>query len=146
MFRDHSRTTADNLDYNPKNRQSLASLVTGAVTQLMTLIKGEIESAKRELIGKVKTLGIGIGLLAAAGFFALTLWAVLVTAAILGLNTVFAPWLSALIVAAFFLIVTVVLALIGVAKLKKARSVAPTETIASIKDDVNAVKGVAQYE
>ena len=131
---------------NPKEATSLGALVADTPRLFVQLAKDEVEQAKRELVAKGKKLGVGAGLLGAAAFFALTLWAVLVTAAILGLNEVFAPWLSALIVAGVFLLIVVVLALVGVASIKKGTPVAPEQTIDSVKQDVNAVKGLGKYE
>ena len=131
---------------NPKEGASLGSLVADMPRLFIQLAKDELEAAKRELTAKGKRLGMGAGLLAVAGFFALTLWAVLVTAAILGLNEAFAPWLSALIVAGAFLFLTILFALGGVVLLRRGTPIAPEQTIDSLKQDVNAVKGLGQYE
>ncbi|KAB1654554.1 phage holin family protein [Pseudoclavibacter chungangensis] len=131
---------------NPKKSETIGTLVADTPRLFIQLLKDELEHAKRELIGKGKKAGVGAGLLAGAAFFGLTLWAVLVTAAILGLNEAFAPWLSALIVAAAFLVITALLAGLGIASLKRTGSLAPERTIASVQEDVNALKGVGQYE
>ena len=130
----------------PKEGASLGTLVADTPRLFIKLAKDELEQAKRELIGKGKRMGVSAGLLGAAAFFALTLWAVLVTAAILGLNEVFAPWLSALIVAGVFLLLTVILGLAGALTIKKATPLTPERTISSVKQDLNAVKGLGQYE
>lgn len=131
---------------NPKESASLGQLIADAPRLLIQLAKDEVEQVKRELIAKGVKLGIGAGLLAAAAFFALSLWAVLITAAILGLSEAVAPWLAALIVAGVFLVITIVLALLGVASLRRGTPVAPQATISSLKQDLNAVKGLGQYE
>lgn len=131
---------------NPKEGASLGALVADMPRLFIDLAKDEVEQAKRELMGKGKKLGAGAGLLGAAAFFALTMYAVLVAAAIMGLATVLPDWLSALIVAAFFLVLTAVLALVGVTALRKATPVKPEQTIDSVKQDVNALKGLGQYE
>lgn len=126
----------------PPPKRSLFSLLADVPGLIVDLFRQEIESLKQELIGKAKDAGIGIGLLAAAATFAFFLFAVLITAAILGLSTVFPPWLAALIVAGGLLIITVVLALVGRASIKRSMPPAPTETIESIKDDVRVIKGL----
>lgn len=131
---------------NPKERESLGTLVADTPRLIIQLVKDEIEQAKRELSAKVKHVGLGAGLFAVAAFFALTLWAVLVTAAILGLNEAFAPWLSALIVAGAFLLIVIVLVLIGIFAVRRGMPLAPKQTIDSVKQDVNAVKGLGKYE
>lgn len=131
---------------NPKETTSLGSLVADTPRLFVELLKDELEQFKRELVGKGKKLGVGTGLFGAAAFFALTMWAVLVTAAILGLNEVFAPWLSALIVAGAFLVLVVVLAGIGLLAVKRAMPLKPEDSIRSVKQDMNALKGLGQYE
>ncbi len=123
-------------------KRSLFALLGDVPRLIIDLFRQEIESLKQELIGKAKDAGVGIGLLVVAGAFAFFLLGVLVAAAILGLATVFAPWLAALIVAGGLLIITVVLALIGISTLKRSMPPAPTETIESIKDDVRVIKGL----
>lgn len=135
-----------NLRRNPKERESLGTLIADTPRLIIQLVKDELEHAKREFSAKVKHLGVGAGLFAVAGFFALTLWAVLVTAAILGLNEAFAPWLSALIVAGGFLVLIIVFALAGMLILRRGMPLAPEQTIESVKQDVNAVKGLGKYE
>lgn len=131
---------------NPKKRESVGTLVAETPKLLVQLVKDEIEQGKRELVAKGTKFGIGIGLFAGAAFFALTLWAVLVAAAIMGLNEAFAPWLSALIVAAVFLILVIILALAGLAAVKRAGKLSPERTIESVHEDVDALKGVGDYE
>src|SRR5690606_20574625 len=112
---------------NPKERASLGSPIADTPRVLVQRANDQLERAKRELTAKGKKLGTGVVLLAAAAFFALTLWAVLVTAAILGLNEAFAPWLSALIVAGVFLIIVLVLVLIGISSIKRSLPLTPEE-------------------
>ncbi|GGA68442.1 hypothetical protein GCM10011490_18620 [Pseudoclavibacter endophyticus] len=131
---------------NPKERVSLGTLLADTPRLFVQLAKDELERAKRELTAKGKKLVTGAALLAAAAFFALTMWAVLVTAAILGLNEAFAPWLSALIVAGVFLIFVLGLVLFGVLAIKRSLPLTPEETLDSVKRDVNAVKGLGRYE
>lgn len=127
-------------------KRSLASLVTSLPGQFIGLAKAEIASLKLEMMGKVKGLGVAVGLFAGAAFFALTMYCVLVAAAVMGLAEAFPGWLAALIVAGGFLIVTAILALVGIMILKKALPLKPEQTMKSIQQDVHAVKGVGEYE
>jgi len=70
----------------------------------------------------------------------------LIAAAILGFATIMPGWIAALIVAAILLVVVVVLVLVGVRQVKQGVPPAPTETIKSVKKDVNAIKGVGKRE
>jgi len=128
----------------PTPKRSLFTLLADVPRLIVDLFRQEIESLKQELIGKAKDAGIGIGLLVAAAVFALFLLGVLIAAAILGLATVLPAWAAALIVAGVLLIITVVLALVGIASLKRGMPPAPTQTIESIKDDVRVIKGTSR--
>jgi uncharacterized protein YoxC len=55
-------------------------------------------------------------------------------------------WAAALVVAAALLAIVAILVGIGVAQVKKGVPPAPTETIASVKKDVNAIKGIGMRE
>lgn len=125
-------------------RKGLFKLLSDLPGLLVGLIRAELESLKNEIVGKLKALGIGIGLLVAAALFAFFLLAVLITAAILGIATALPAWLAALIVAAGLLVITIVLVLLGVASIKRGVPPAPTETIESLKLDVNTIKGTGK--
>ena len=133
-------------DDGAKARRSLFELIADLPALFVALLKAELAKLKEELTAKAKYAGVGIGLFAfAAGliFFAL---GCLVAAAILGLALVLPGWASALIVFGGLLLIAAVLALIGVQSLKKMDGVAPQKTIASIQEDVEAVKGMGRYD
>ncbi len=127
-------------------KRSLFGLIADLPHLLTTLVKEEIEQLKNEIVAKLKHAGVGIGLFAGAGIFAFFLLGVLIAAAILGFATVVPGWLAALIVAAILLVIALVLVLIGLAQVKKGVPPAPTETIKSVKKDVNVIKGVGKRE
>ncbi|MGV8894947.1 MAG: phage holin family protein [Rhodoglobus sp.] len=122
-------------------KRSLFALIGAIPTLLVDLIRDEIESLKKEISGKLKDAGIGIGLLAGAAAFAFFALMVLIAAAILGLATVLPAWLAALIIGVVILIIAAVLAMIGIRSVKKGVPPAPTDTIESIKKDVRTIKG-----
>jgi amino acid transporter len=129
---------------NPARKKSLGELLGELPGLLTSLVKDEVEGLKREITSRLAKLGVGAGLFVAAallGFFAL---AVLITAAVLGLATVFAPWLAALIVAGVLLIIVAILVLVGVKSVKKGIPPVPEETVDSLKKDVNAIKGLGR--
>ena len=126
--------------------QSLGELITALPRLFIELLKAELAHLRAEFAEKAKYAGIGMGLFVVAAsllFFAL---GVLVAAAILGLAVVLPGWASALIVFGALLIIAAVLVLIGVSSLKKMNGVAPTETIASVKTDIDALKGLGKYD
>lgn len=122
-------------------KRSLAALIADIPRLLGDLVRGEIESLKSEMVGKLKNAGIGIGLFAGAAFFALFALMVLIAAAVLAFAEILPAWAAALIVAGILLVITAILVLVGVKLLKKGTPPAPTETIESIKSDVRAIKG-----
>lgn len=123
----------------PEHKPSLGQLISQMSEQTARLVRAEIDLAKAELTEKVKAAGIGIGLLAAAGFLAFFAFAVLITVVILALAEAFAPWLAALIVLVAMLLVIAVLALVGVKKLKQGVPPTPQKAIDGVKQDADAV-------
>ncbi len=127
-----------------KARRSLVSLFAELPTLIVQLLKDELENLKRELTSRLAKLGIGVGLLVAAGLFAFFALAVLIAAAVLGLATVLPAWLAALIVAGVLLLLVAILALVGIGSIKKGAPPVPEDAITSIKKDINVVKGLGQ--
>jgi len=128
------------------SRKSVFALIADLPRLVIGQVKNEIEQLKSELIAKLKHAGIGVGLFAGAGLVAFFLFAVLVAAAILAFATIVPGWLAALIVAGILLVIVIVLVLVGLRQVKQGIPPAPTETIKSIKKDVNAIKGVGKRE
>jgi hypothetical protein len=128
----------------PRPKRSLLSLVTDIPALIQELFHREVELLKAELFAKLKALGVGAGLLAGALVVLLFTIGVLLTAAVLALSLVLPGWLSALIVAAFLLIVAGVLALIGYRILKRGIPPVPTESIDSLQKDYRAIRGIGK--
>lgn len=125
-------------------KRSLIELVTSVPTLVRELVQREIDLLKAEMLAKVKALGIGAGLIAVALVVLLGMLGVLLTAAILALSLVMPGWLAALLVAAVLLIVAAILALIGYRVLKKGIPPVPTESIDSVRRDIQAIKGMGK--
>jgi hypothetical protein len=124
----------------PAGGKSVGELVS-EVSELVTrLVKAEIDLAKAEIQGRAEQLGIGAGLLVAAGILSFYLLAAVLATAILALCTVWAPWLASLAVTVVLLLVIVVLALVGIRRLKKGSPPTPTRAIENVQQDIDAVK------
>lgn len=123
-------------------RKSLGDLISETPKLMVELVKAEIDNLKAEVAGKAKGLGVGGALLAVAGVLAVFMLSWLIYAGYEGLNVVFVPWLSALLVAAVLLVLVAILALAGLASIKKNKDFANLEAVDSIKDDVNMVRGL----
>ena len=127
-------------------RRSLVELVTSIPTLVTDLVQREIDLIKAEMTAKLKALGVGAGVLAAAVLLLLAMLGVLLTAGILALSLIMPGWLAALLVAAGLLIIAAILALIGYRVLKKGIPPIPTESIDSLKRDLRAIQGIGKRD
>ena len=127
-------------------RKSVFTLIGELPSIITTLIRDEIEQIKREAITRLKSAGIGVALFAVAAVFLYFAAFPLLAAAVLGIGEALPLWLSALIVGVFLLLIAVILALIGLSRVKKGVPPVPKESVDSVKDDVKAFKGVQQYD
>ena len=135
-----------NTGFNPKTRQSLGTLIGDLPSQVGDLVRAEVDAAKAEFAEKAKNFGIGAGMFAAAAFFGFFAFAVLVALAVIALALVLPLWLATLIVAAVLIAIAAILALVGLNLVKKATAEDPDGVRASLRQDVDALRGVGQYE
>jgi uncharacterized membrane protein YqjE len=106
----------------------------------------EISLAKAELKSKAGLLGFGAGMFGAALVVLGLLVIALVVAAIMGLATVMWPWLAALVVAFFFLVLIAIAVLWGLKKVKQALPLLPEEAIRGIKHDIGVLSQGAEFD
>lgn len=135
--------SSDGRDGDKKTVFSLIGELPGIIT---TLIRDEIEQLKRELITRVKAIGIGAAFFVVAAVLLYFAAFPLMAAIVIGLGQALPYWLSALILGVLLLIIAAVFVLIGVSRLKKGVPPVPKESVDSVKDDVKAFKGVQQYD
>jgi formate hydrogenlyase subunit 4 len=126
--------------------RSLFALISDLPRLLIQLLKAELAHLKAEFAEKAKYAGVGIGLMVVAATLAFFALGTLVAAAILGLAVVLPAWLSALIVAVAILLIAAVLVFAGISSFKRMNGVAPQETLESIHEDAEALKGVGRYD
>lgn len=124
-------------DEPPTGRPSVGELFSRLSEQVARLVRAEIDLAKAELSEKMKHLGAGVGLLAAAGFVAFFALGVLVATIVLALCEAFAPWLAALLTFVILLLMVGALAGIGVKLLKRGVPPTPEKAISGIKQDAD---------
>jgi hypothetical protein len=129
-----------------RDRRSLFQLLRDLPGLFVALLKAELQQLKAELIRKAISAGIGIGLFVVAAALLFFMLGTLVAAAVLGIAVALPGWAAALIVAGGLLILAGFFGLVGMLVLKRGMPPAPTETIESIKKDVNAVKGLGDYD
>ncbi len=123
---------------------SIVQLVTDLPNRVTELVHAEFQLIKTEVIGKLKGLGIGAGLIAGAVLVLGFMVGVLLTAAILALSLVIPGWLAALLVAALLLIVAAILGLIGWLVLRREIPPIPAESISSLQSDVRVIRGLGR--
>ena len=120
---------------------TIGRLVSDASRDLSSLITNEIKLAKSELQVSIKAGGLGIGLFAAAGFFALMSLIMLSVAIAYFINWnghgLSLHW-AFLIVFGFYLLLAAVLAFVGIRKVKKVR--APQKAIAQAQETKQILK------
>ncbi len=109
------------------------ALFGNIVGRYQTMLKIELERAKADVSAKLKQIGIGSALLAVAYLFAFFALPLLLTAAVAGLSTVWPVWLSALVLGGAVIVIMLILAAIGVSKIKKNKDLTPTESVENIK-------------
>jgi len=119
---------------------SVAQLVERMSAQVSALVRDEMALATAEMKRKGAQVGIGVGLGGAGGVLALLGLGALVAAAVLGLASVVAAWLAALIVGVVLLALAGGLALAGIGQVRDATPPLPEQAVQSTKRDIETVK------
>jgi uncharacterized membrane protein YqjE len=120
--------------------RSLGELLKQLSEQTTRLVHQELELAKAELQQKGKEAGAGAGMFGGAGALGLAALGALTACFILALDAVMPAWLAALLVAVDYGIVAFVLVKQGQASMKRATPPVPTQTIETVKEDVEWAK------
>ncbi len=125
--------------------KSLGEIVADVTAKVQLLVREEIELAKAEVSTKVKKLGTGIGMATAALVTLLFFSIVRFIGLSYLVNDLFnweesSEWAGFLIVAGFFLLLTILLVLLGVRLIKKGSPPAPEMAI----EEAKATKAVLE--
>lgn len=121
--------------------RSTADLVRDVAEATSHLVRDELRLATAEMRVKTRRVGLGAGLAGAASLCALLAVMVLVAAAVLAIALVLPGWLAALIVAGSLLAIAAVAAALGKFEIGRATPAMPEKAVASIHEDVEAVRG-----
>ena len=116
--------------------RSLGELLRQLSEQTTRLVHQELELAKAERPQKGRPAGARGGMFGGAGALGLAALGALTACFILALDAVMPAWLAALIVAVVYGIITFVLVKQGQARAKQAIPPVPTQTIETVKEDV----------
>lgn len=133
--------------------ESLKSSVKNAKAQvegLKELVPQQLSDEIKLGTTLLKSKGLNLGVAAGLAAGALVLVLLFVIAVVVTLVNVLAIWLpgwaAALIVAGFFLILALILALIGYRKVKKALPLTPTAAIRGIRHDIGVLKDGSNFD
>lgn len=126
---------------NPTSTDSsVAQLVERLSAQISALVRDELALATAEMKRKGAQAGVGIGIGSVGAVVALLGLGALVAAAVLGLATVLAAWLAALIVGVALLVVAGALAVAGIGQVRNSTPLVPEQAVQSTKRDIQTVK------
>jgi protein-S-isoprenylcysteine O-methyltransferase Ste14 len=129
--------------FRDRSDEGLLTLI-GEIPELVrNLVVAEFTAAKKWAAAAAKNAGIGAGWVVGALF--ILFWSVpaLGTFVIAGLSSWWPVWLSALVVFGVMLVIAVVLALLGLSRFKR---IGKDNPVASVSEDVRAVKEVTTDE
>ena len=119
--------------------ESIGSILSGLLTDLQGMVRGEIALARAEVKEDVSTAGRAAGELAAAAFLGLTGFIFLMLGATYVLNIWMRMWIAAAIVGLVLLAIAAILGMNGKSKLS-ATSLKPDRTIDSVKETTEWAK------
>ena len=122
-----------------KDSRSLGELFGELARESSTLIRQEVQLAKAEMTHKATTFGKSLAFVVVAGCLAFVGFQALVASAILALAQVLAPWLAALVIGSVLAAVAGILMIKALAAMKN-EGVAPSQTVETIKEDVQWAK------
>ena len=129
--------TTRETDSHPRGLGALAKRVAEHASSLVRL---ELELAALEVKRKVTSLAVGIGLAVGAVIFGVFALGFLFATVAAALATFLSTWLALLIVTLGLFVLTAVLGLVGVAKIKKGTPPVPEQAIHEAKLTTSALK------
>ena len=117
---------------------STGELVSQAAAQITTLVRSELALGKAELVEKGKKLGLGGGMLAAAGLFGLFTFGLTIALIVAVLDIDWPLWLAVLVPLLALGVLTLGLAGLGIRRLRAGAS--PPQAAGSVRDDIRFMK------
>src|SRR5882724_9147321 len=122
------------------DRPGLGGAAKLVADRARSIVRLELQLAATELKKKVAALGIGIGLLAGAALFALFGLGFLFATIAAAIATALSTWLALLIVTGALFLLTGVLAVIGIASIKRGVPPVPEHALEEAKLTAEALK------
>jgi hypothetical protein len=124
-----------------REKKSFLSLLTDVPHLIVQLIRAELELLKAELVSKLKSIGIGLGLFVISLTLISLASLLFIFAGVFALSLVVPLWAAALIAGGGVLLIAIVVAGAGAAAMASTSSPAPNETIESIRRDIRVIRG-----
>jgi uncharacterized membrane protein YqjE len=118
----------------------LGDLVEQLSADVRELVRAELALARAELSARARGLAVAGGLAAGGAVLGLLALGTFVATAVIALANVWPAWLAALVVALVLGALAGILLAVGMRIGRRAAPPTPTETIESIKEDVEWVK------
>jgi hypothetical protein len=123
----------------PENA-TLRALIGDVVTRVTVLLRKELDLARSEVAENLNRAALGAGMLVTAVIIALTALNVLAVAAVVALMTTgLDVVLATLIIGGGGLLVALILAAVGISRVKPA-NIAPTRSLRELRRDADAAK------
>jgi membrane protein len=119
---------------------SVGQLVERLSAQVSALVRDEMALATAEMKRKGAQAGLGIGIGGAGAVVALLGLGALVAAAVLGLASVLAAWLAALVIGLALLVLAGVISGFGITQVRNSAPPVPEQAMQSTKRDIETVK------
>jgi uncharacterized membrane protein YqjE len=130
-----AETNPDDLRDRP-----IGDLVERLSANVRELVRAELALARAELAAAARRLAVAAGLAVTAAVLGLLALGALTATAVIALANVWPAWLAALVVALVLAALAGILLVAGIAIGRRAAPPVPTDTIESIKEDVEWVK------
>jgi hypothetical protein len=135
---------AEGAQAHTSQERPTGELVKLLTEQVSSLVRDELKLAQLEMTRKGKQAGVGAGMLGGAGVVALYGTACLIACAIVAISGVLKAWLACLIVGVVLMAVAGGAAALAKGRLRKASPPVPTQTVDSVKTDVEVIKETAR--
>jgi uncharacterized membrane protein YqjE len=126
---------------NQRENEGMPTAAAQFASDVILLVRTEIDEARSEMAQKAKSAGVGAGMLSGSAIAAIFSLASLTALIMVALSLVLPLWASMLITTALWGAAAAILAMLGKKKVEDAAPFVPEQTIANIKEDVEWARG-----
>lgn len=123
-----------------RENEGMPTAAAQFASDVILLVRKEIDEARSEMAHKAKLAGVGAGMLSGSAFAAIFSLASLTALVMVALSLVLPLWAAMLITTALWGAAAAILAVLGKKKVEGATPFVPEQTIANIKEDVERAR------